>query len=162
MKWFIVVLATLMVWSSSIAQTTKDILIQFTDTYFEAYNNCDVNKILELSTDDIEVYHDLIGLIDGKTELGKQSKKFCDWIATPAAPNVKAELVGDLNIHELKTINDNLYGAVITGTINFFDLNKQTGIKTLTGTSDFTWILTLTGDKWQIKRDISYNHQETK
>ncbi|GIV36988.1 MAG: hypothetical protein KatS3mg032_1367 [Cyclobacteriaceae bacterium] len=48
------------------AKSTKDLLTKFTKDYFEQYNNCNVDKILELCTDDIEVYHDLAGLINGK------------------------------------------------------------------------------------------------
>src|SRR6187551_1434849 len=95
----------LMMWTSSLlkAQTTKDLLTKFTNDYIEYYNNCKVDKLLELCTDDIEVYHDLAGLIDGKVEFGLQSKKFCDWTATPDAPTVKSEIIGDIQIHELKT-----------------------------------------------------------
>jgi ketosteroid isomerase-like protein len=143
------------------AQTTKDVLTKFTNDYFDYYNNCSVDKILELCTEDIEVYHDLAGLIDGKPDFGVQSKKFCDWIATPEAPNVKAEIIGDIDIHELRTKGDQLYGAVINGTLSFSAINKQTGAIAQSGIADFTWILRLTGDHWQIARDISYNHKDT-
>lgn len=143
------------------AQTTKDILTRFTNDYFEFYNTCQVEAMLALCTDDIEVYHDLVGLIDGKENLNIQSKKFCDWMATKDAPTVKAEIVGDLSIYELKTKDDKLYGAVVNGTINFIAVDKQNGTTTKSGSSDFTWILRLTGNKWQISRDISYNHQDT-
>lgn len=143
------------------AQSTKDVLTKFTNDYFESYNNCDVETMLDLCTEDIEVYHDLVGLIDGKVDLRIQSKKLCDWIAKTDSPNVKAEIVGDLQIFELKTKDGALYGAVINGTIDFIAVNKQNGTKTKSGTSDFTWILRLTADKWQIARDISYNHQDT-
>jgi len=142
-------------------KTTKDLLTKFTWDYFDQYNNCNVDKILELCTDDIEVYHDLAGLINGKADFGAQAKRFCDWTATPDKPNVNAEIIGDLRIQELKTNNDKVYGAVITGTIDFIDVSKQTGARTKSGSSDFIWILRLTGDKWQIARDISYNHQDT-
>lgn len=46
------------------AQSTKDILTRFTNDYFEAYNKCLVEEMLSLCTDDIEVYHDLVGLIN--------------------------------------------------------------------------------------------------
>jgi ketosteroid isomerase-like protein len=150
-------------WTSTIlkAQTTKDILTKFTNDYFDSYNNCNVEKILELCTDDIEVYHDLAGLINGKSDFRIQSKKFCDWLATPDAPNVRAEIVGQLKIQELKTKTDNIYGAIITGTIDFIAISKQNGSRTKSGISDFVWILRFTGDKWQIARDVSYNHQDT-
>ncbi len=141
-------------------KSTKDLLTKFTKDYFEQYNNCNVDKILELCTDDIEVYHDLAGLIDGKANLGVQSKRFCDWTASREVPTVNAEIVGDLNIQELKT-NEIVYGAVITGTIDFIDVSKQTGVRAKSGSSDFIWILRLTGDKWQIARDVSYNHKDT-
>jgi hypothetical protein len=162
MSTILLLISAMIVGTSSIlkAQTTKDILIKFTKDYFDYYNTCNVDKILELCTDDIEVYHDLAGLIDGKIDFGVQSKKFCDWLATPDAPNVNAEIVGDLKIQELKTIADNLYGAVITGTLDFITVSKQNGTRTKSGTSDFIWILRLTEGKWQIARDISYNHQD--
>jgi len=143
------------------AQTTKDVLTKFTNDYFDAYNTCNVEKILELCEDNIEVYHDLVGLINGKEDFRIQSKKFCDWLATPEAPNVKAEIVGNLKIQELKTKADEIYGAIITGTIDFVAVNKQNGTRTKSGTSDLIWILRLTGDKWKIARDVSYNHQDT-
>jgi ketosteroid isomerase-like protein len=146
---------------SAQTKSTNEILTKFTRDYFEQYNNCNVDKILELCTDDIEVYHDLAGLIDGKVDLGLQSKKFCDWTASPDILSINAEIIGDLKIQELKTKNDKVYGAVITGTIDFIEISKQTGARTKSGSSDFIWILRLTGDKWQIARDISYNHQDT-
>jgi hypothetical protein len=141
------------------AQTTRDILTKFTNDYFESYNNCNVEKILELCADDIEVYHDLAGLTNGKSDFRIQSKKFCDWLTSPDAPIVKAEIVGNLNIQELKAKTDTIYGAIITGTIDFIAVNKQNGTRTKSGTSDFIWILRLAGDKWQLARDVSYNHQ---
>jgi|APTNR8051073442_1049403.scaffolds.fasta_scaffold04057_7 ketosteroid isomerase-like protein len=163
MKVFLFIIGLQTLWTSTLlkAQSTKDILTKFTKDYFDSYNDCNVEKMLDYCTDDIEVYHDLVGLINGKTELKVQSKKFCDWLATSDAPNVKAEIIGDLNIQELKTKADNTYGAIVTGTIDFIAVNKQTSTRTKSGTSDFIWILRLTGDKWQIARDVSYNHQDT-
>lgn len=147
--------------SSQLRAQTNDILTKFTNDYFESYNSCNVDRLLELCTDDIEVYHDLVGLTNGKADFKIQSKKFCDWLATPDAPNVKAEIVGDLKIQELKTKADNTYGAIITGTIDFIAISKQNGTRTKSGTSDFIWILRLTNGTWQIARDVSYNHQDT-
>lgn len=163
MKNVLIIIGLLTTWTCTLlkAQTTNNILTKFTNDYFDHYNNCNVDKILELCTDDIEVYHDLAGLINGKADFKTQSKKFCDWIAAPDAPNVKAEIVGHLKIQELKTKTDNTYGAIITGTIDFIAVSKQNGARTKSGTSDFIWILRLTGDKWQIARDVSYNHQDT-
>lgn len=116
--------------------------------------------MLDLCTDDIEVYHDLVGLINGKANLRIQSNTFCNWLSTSEAPKIKAEIVGPLNIQELKTKTDSVYGAIVTGTIDFIAFSKQNGARTKSGTSDFIWILRLTNDKWQIARDVSYNHQD--
>ncbi len=163
LKVILIVAGLLTLWTSTAlkAQSTKDILTRFTKDFFDSYNDCNVEKMLDYCTDDIEVYHDLVGLSNGKAELNVQSKKFCDWLATSDAPNVRAEIIGNLNIQELKTKSDNTYGAIITGTIDFIAVNKQTSTRTKSGSSDFIWILRLTGDKWQIARDVSYNHQDT-
>lgn len=163
MRMVLLIIGLQLFWAHTVlkAQTTKDILTGFTNNYFDSYNNCNVEKMLELCTDDIEVYHDLVGLVSGKADLRIQSKKFCDWLSASEEPKINAEIVGQLRIQELKTKTDNIYGAIITGTIDFIAVSKQNGARTKSGTSDFIWVLRLTNDKWQIARDVSYNHQDT-
>jgi ketosteroid isomerase-like protein len=130
-------------------------VIEITQRYLEYYNKCDVDKLIELHTSDVEVYHDQAGFIIGKPEVKKMMQRFCTNM-----PGVRAELVGDLEIYEMKK-QDNTYGAIVKGMLSFYFTDKQSGKETKESTSDLIWLLRTNNNMWQISRDFSYNHEDS-
>jgi ketosteroid isomerase-like protein len=131
-------------------------LLQFSKVYFEAYNTCDVNKTLSLLSDDFEFYHDLVGYVVGKEAMRKMIEPICikynyDWI--------KARVIGNQNTFVLSE-NGKVYGAIMTGELLFYVIDKQSGKEVKESTSSFIWLLRYRENSWLISRDLSYNHQD--
>jgi len=42
---------------------------QFDTSFWDAYNQCDIKKLVDLNTDDLEFYHDKGGLMVGKAKV---------------------------------------------------------------------------------------------
>ena len=124
--------------------------------YFEAFNSCSADKTVKLLSDDFEFYHDLAGPVVGKDNMRNIIDDVCkrnnfDWI--------KTRLTGDPKLFQLKEGNK-LYGAIVTGELLFYAVDKQTGTEIKESTSSFTWVLRLEGIHWKLTRDLSYNHHD--
>jgi ketosteroid isomerase-like protein len=131
-------------------------LLQFSKVYFDAYNTCDVNKTLSLLSDDFEFYHDLAGYVVGKDAMRKMIEPICirhnyDW--------VKARVIGLQKTFALLE-NGKVYGAIMTGVLLFYPIDKKSGKEIEESTSSFTWLLRYRENSWLISRDLSYNHQD--
>lgn len=137
-------------------------LIRLTKDYFDAYNNCDVEKIMSFNDKDIEVYTDKAGTTLGYEAVKQQYKNFCSYTSAQDKPTVKIEILGDLNVHILLTKDDKVYGALVQGKLADFLINKQTRAKDGFGTNEFFFLLKYDNSKWLILRDVSYNGQRTK
>jgi ketosteroid isomerase-like protein len=148
----------------SLAQTSeidhekvREELLQFNKVHIEAYNACNVKKTAELVSDDFEFYHDKIGSVIGKEKFYKMIDDVCrrnnyDW--------VKSRLISELKTFQLRE-HGKLYGAIMTGELLFFTIDKNTGKETKESTSSFIWLMRYQDMKWTISRDMSYNHQDS-
>jgi hypothetical protein len=137
-------------------------LITFTKDYFEAFNSCDVEKMMAFNSDDIELYTDFAGTTFGESAVRQQLKNFCSYTSGPDKPTMVIELMADPAIHKLLTKDDHVYGALVQGTVQYYKLDKSSGLMEDAGTTDFFWVLKYANDKWLITRDVSFNFQNPK
>lgn len=140
----------------------KAALHTFTKDYFDAFNACDVEKMMAFNSDDIELYTDFAGTTFGESAVRQQLKNFCSYTSGPDKPTMVIDIVDNPTIYKLLTKDDKVYGALVQGTLQNYKLDKQHGTKEDAGTTDFFWILKYANDKWLISRDISFNFQNPK
>jgi ketosteroid isomerase-like protein len=116
---------------------------------FDAYNNCDIDKLGSMVTDDLEFYHDKTGLAVGK-------KVFTDAIKNNICGKVRRELVkGSLEVYPLKG-----YGAVEIGVHRFYHPGTQD--HDVVGEAKFIHLWQYKDGAWKVSRVISYDHDVVK
>ena len=140
------VLGLVLMMNLSMAQAAKDSELYKTlkvmdDTYFTAYNNCDMNTQATILAEDLEFYHDQGGLSTSKKEILESiEKNICG--------KVTRELVaGSFEVHEIKG-----YGAVAMGLHKFHNNQEPDAISK---PSKFIGIWTQQNGNWQMTRIIS-------
>ena len=111
-------------------------------TFFDAYNNCDMNKQAAIYADALEFYHDQGGLMTSKQEVLDGTKKnICG--------KVTRELIaGSIEVYPIKE-----YGAVEIGLHKFH--NNQEPAGTPSKISKFIIMWQLTNENWRIAKVIS-------
>ena len=116
---------------------------------FDAYNNCDLDKLSSLVVDDLEFYHDKTGLMVGK-------QPFLVAIKNNICGKVRRELVkGSLEVYPLKG-----YGAVEIGTHRFYHPGTQD--HDVVGEAKFVQLWQYKDGAWKVSRVISYDHETVK
>lgn len=114
-------------------------------TLFDAYNNCDLDKLGSMVAEDLEFYHDQTGLAVGR-------KAFVDAIKANICDKVHRELVaGMLEVYPLKG-----YGAVEMCVHRFThpsDPNPGPG-----GEAKSLMLWQEKDGKWLLTRVISFDH----
>ena len=111
---------------------------------FDAYNNCDLETLGAMVTDDLEFYHDKTGLAVGK-------KVFVDSIKNNICGKVRRVLVpGSMEVYRL-----NQYGAVEMGKHRFqHPGHEDEGV----GEAEFITVWKFNDGAWKVSRVISYDH----
>lgn len=116
-------------------------IVAMDQTFFDAYNNCDLEKQAEIYADDIEFLHDKGGLMTSKTELIESTKKYI-------CGKVTRQLVA--NSIEVYPINN--YGAVEIGFHKFYN-NQEHDAESKP--SKFIIIWKKDHQNWKITRVVS-------
>ena len=110
---------------------------------FDAYNNCHLEKLGSMVSEDLEFYHDQTGLAVGR-------RPFVDAIKANICGKVHRELVaGSLEVYPLKG-----YGAVEMGVHRFTHPNDPTAH----GEAKFVTLWQLKDGMWTVTRVISFDH----
>ena len=111
---------------------------------FDAYNNCDLETLGAMVTDDLEFYHDKTGLAVGR-------KVFVDSIKNNICGKVRRVLVpGSMEVYRL-----NQYGAVEMGKHRFqHPGHEDEGV----GEAEFITVWQFKDGAWKVSRVISYDH----
>jgi ketosteroid isomerase-like protein len=118
-----------------------DSIVAMDKKWEDAYNNCKLEVMEELISEDLEFYHDQGGLMTSKKKLNEALKNnICG--------KVKRELKsGSIEVYEIKG-----YGAVEMGLHGFLNINQQ-------GPPDhyskFVHLWKREGGSWKITRVIS-------
>lgn len=144
------------------AQVAKDspsyLLVVKNDSllFEQSFNNCQLQMLDQLMSDDLEFYHDISGRLFTKQAFIDNFKNgIC------GNPNFKArrELIpGSIKVYELKN-NNQVYGLIQQGEHRFYE--SSNGAPEVAGSiAKFThlWILEDDG-VFRLKRALSYDHK---
>jgi hypothetical protein len=127
-------------------QSTDDLyktVARLDTTLFDAYNNCNLEKLGSMVAEDLEFYHDQTGLAVGR-------QPFVDAIKANICGKVHRELVaGSLEVYPLKG-----YGAVEIGVHRFTHPNDPHSL----GEAKFITLWQLKDGVWMVTRVISFDH----
>ena len=109
--------------------------------FFNAYNNCDMDKQDEIYSEDIEFFHDIGGLSTSKKEILESTKNnICGKVSRTLVPE-------SLEVYPIKD-----YGAVEMGYHKFFNNQEPDAEST---PMRFIIIWKNDHDSWKIKKVIS-------
>ena len=114
-------------------------------TFWQAYNQCDVEVMASFLSEDLEFYHDKNGFTQGKSAMRESlAKGLC-----ANGPSLRREAkAGTVRVFPLKGI-----GAIISGEHLFYTGDKPES------EARFTHIWTLLENQWKMSRVISYDHR---
>ena len=112
---------------------------------YDAFNAHNTDLLMSMFSDDLEFYHDTVGLTDYRQTRSNFEKLFA------TTPDIRRDLVRDsLRVYPIKG-----HGALELGQHRFG--HKENG-KDDCGTFTFAMIWRKTGDSWKLSRVISYGH----
>jgi len=117
-------------------------IVQMDSMFFDAYNNCDLDKQAEIYSDSIEFFHDQGGLMTSKQELlDGTEKNICG--------KVSRELVqGSIEVYPIKG-----YGAIEIGFHKFHNNQEEAGTPSKIGRFVIVW--KAKNDTWEITKVMS-------
>lgn len=117
------------------------------------FNRCELSSYDSIIAEDLEFYHDIAGVTNGKAAfIASVKNNIC------GSPNkIKRELVpGSIQVYPLFR-KGNLYGALQEGMHRFqiFENNQWRRV----GIARFTHLWILENNTWKLKRAVSYDHK---
>jgi len=126
----------------------------FDDTYWAAYNRCDIPALNAMNTDDLEFYHDLGGVMRGKAQFdAAMAKNIC---GNPSRKVRREAIAGTVQVFPMMA-NGVLYGAVIEGNHRFYNASAGTP-DVLAEQARFSSLLLYKDGAWKLARALSYAH----
>jgi len=122
-----------------------------------AFNQCDVDTMESLFTEDFEFYHDKGGFTDGREAFLKPTRENCEK-RDPEAPQYSKRILmdGSLEVYPLYK-GEELYGAIQHGVHRFEFLNDKNEYQK-GDIAKFTHVWVIKDGEWKIKRELSYDH----
>lgn len=127
---------------------------QFDTAYWNAFNSCDVPKLAQMNTEDLEFYHDRGGPMKGRAAFADAvSKNICG--RRPDAGVRREAVEGSMKFYPMRA-GGKLYGAIVSGEHRFYEVNK--GAEVLSGQARFTHMLLLKDGAWKVARVLSFDH----
>lgn len=122
-----------------------------------SFNKCKIADVEPLISEDFEFYHDQGGITNTKKKfLVSIEKNIC---SNPKSKPHRKLVAGSLKVFPLYK-NGHLYGAIQTGTHNFYLIEENKTRPTVSALFTHLWILE--NKKWMLKRVLSYHHQPIK
>lgn len=125
-------------------QELKAIVLEKDSLFWQAYNQCNVNKMISFLTEDLEFYHDKNGLTHGRSNFEKAlNQGLC-----ANGPQLRREAIKEsVQVFPLKGI-----GAIISGQHTFYIGDRPDGL------AKFTHIWRFSNGTWKMSRVLSYDH----
>ncbi|GAB2879708.1 nuclear transport factor 2 family protein [Microbulbifer echini] len=119
------------------------------------FNSCDINKLSQLVTEDFEMYHDKWG------KTASSAREFLDGISSmcerqKSGSDIKARR--QLIAKSVKIFPMNSYGAIQTGTHNFYGIHADNK-EVLRESGQFTHLWQKVDGQWRLARVLSFDHQ---
>ena len=126
----------------TVSKELYDSIVDVDSIFFEAYNNCKLDKIDSLISEDIEFYHDKGGLSTSKKDIMKA-------LQNNICGKVTRELLkGSIEVYPIKD-----FGAIEIGLHKFH--NNQEPVGTLSKVGRFLILWENKNNDWKIKRVVS-------
>lgn len=123
----------------------KEVINEKDNSFWEAYNQCNVDKMMSFLSEDFEFYHDKGGLTKGLEAFRKDlSEGLC--ANGPQLKRVVKE--GTVEIFPMNDI-----GAIIRGEHYFYVGEKADGL------AKFTHVWSFKNNEWKMSRVLSFDHQ---
>jgi hypothetical protein len=122
--------------------------------FWLAYNTCDTSNIGDFYTDDVEFYHDKVGLSKGKNNIVSSFKKN---LCSDNFRLRREALDSTIKVFLLKN-RDTVYGAIMSGEHFFYVIEKGKNER-LDGWAKFTHTWILQSNIWKMTRLLSYDHK---
>ena len=120
----------------------------------QGFNNCNYAVLEKFTADDLEFFHDQGGITSGKEAFVESIRNnICSINYKP----VRKLVEGSMKVFPLKS-NGNIYGAVQSGVHEFYAKEEGKDVY-LTSRAKFTNLWIKEGDKWLLKRVLSYDHK---
>lgn len=121
-----------------------------------SFNRCDHTRLMELIPEDFEFYHDTGGFEDSKANfMATVEQNIC---GNAAVKPIRKLVPGSLKVYPLHTGEGVLYGAIQEGVHEFFLREADKPLRH-TSSARFTHVWILEGEKWTLKRVLSFDHQ---
>ncbi|MGF6929167.1 hypothetical protein QFZ48_004667 [Chitinophaga sp. W2I13] len=136
-------------------QQLSAVILHNDSLFWQAYNNCDISKMMEYFSEDIEFYHDKGGITLGIPAMAQSFEKgVC---SNKEQFTLRREVVdSSIKVFPLKK-DGVIYGAILTGAHLFYIHNK--GKKEYAdGLAKFTHLWLLKNGSWKMTRVLSYDH----
>ncbi|GAA0558616.1 nuclear transport factor 2 family protein [Chitinophaga japonensis] len=130
-------------------------ILHLDSLFWQAYNTCNLEKMADYFTEDVEFYHDKGGATFGLPALLAATKKgMCN---SDGSFRLRREAVtGSVQVFPLMK-NDAVYGAILSGEHVFYVLEKGKAER-LDGKAAFTHLWLLQNGAWKMARVLSYDH----
>ena len=125
-------------------------ILQLDSLFWQAYNQCDVDKMATFFTKDLEFYHDKSGLTAPLSSLMES-------IRTGLCSNPDWRIRRVADEESVKVYPLNKYGALISGD-HFFYISETGKKEYLSGQAKFTHVWQYKNNEWKMSRVLSYDH----
>lgn len=125
---------------------------QHDQSFWKAYNECQVDEMAVFLTEDIEFYHDKDGLTSSRPKVLESIRS---GLCGSGNPRMRREAIEEtVEVHLLHG-----YGAIITGDHRFYqtDAGKP---ERRAGLATFTHVWQHQDGEWKMSRILSYDHRE--
>lgn len=130
-------------------------LLKMDDILFEqSFNQCQMDVLDPIITDDFEFYHDVAGVQNRTEFLNAIKNNIC---STPNVKPIRKLVDNSLNVFPLKN-KGKLYGAIQHGEHEFY-IKEPNKALYKTSVAKFTHLWMLKDGKWQLTRVLSYDHK---
>ena len=137
--------------SEQTSQQKKKVL-QLNSAFWQAFNRCDMEKIKQFVSQDVEFYHDVDGVILSQERLIQSiDNNLCT-----GETNLLRQQDTQLSYYSMKD-----YGALLIGEHSFYQQDKN-GQERLVSTAKYSHLWILKDSNWEMSRVISYDHQPIK
>ena len=122
-----------------------------------AFNNCGIEVLNSIFTEDFEFYHDKGGITEGRESFVGSIEKGCEnYKDNDPRPAKRILVPNSLEVYPM--FNDGkLYGAIQHGVHTFEFLNDK-GEYQKGDIAKFTHVWILDEGRWKIRRELSYDH----
>lgn len=129
---------------------------QFDQAFWDAYNKCDIKKLVPMTVEGLEFYHDQGGTMMGRKAFeGAMEKNIC---GNPQGRRVRREAIAE-SVHVYPMMGGGkLYGAVIEGNHQFYGY-APAAAESLQDQARFTHLLLLNDGVWKVARVLSFDHR---